>query len=108
MPYVFTTSYIPYNKGPEVTKLYLSTVKKFNSETKGLFKEIITNSVKARKDYIEVVGVSDVEDNNLGKFLKIHQKYMAQYHNIEGYSYDIEVRYKITEALEMIGMKMPE
>ena len=108
MVYIFTTNYVPYNKGTELTKLYLSTIKKFNSEAKGLFKEIIANAVKAKKDYIEVIGVNEVDDNNLAKFLKAQQKYMAQFHNIEGYSYDIEIRYKITEALEMIGMKMPE
>lgn len=31
-----------------------------------------------------------------------------EYHQIEGFKYQIDVRFKATEALEMIGMKMPK
>jgi len=107
MPYVFVTGYLPYNKAEEATKIYVENIKEFRSEVRGLRKEIISNAVKARKDHIETVGVSEVEEGNLAKFLLLQQKYMTKSHNIEGYNYDIEVRFKITEALEMIGMKAP-
>ncbi len=55
MPYVFVTSYLPYNKTNDAAKLYVATLKEFRSTIKGLSKEIIPNAVKARKDYIEVV-----------------------------------------------------
>lgn len=108
MPYVFVTSYLPYDKTAEIAKLYLSTLKDYNSDTKGLRKEVVPNSVIARKDYIEVVSVHDVEEANLAKFIQVQQKWMTQYHGIEGHSYTIEVRFKVAEAVEMIGMKMPE
>ena len=108
MPYVFTTAFLPYNKGTEAAKRFVETIKEYRSSTRGLFKEIISNAVKARKDYIESVSVADVEEGKLKEFLLAEQKYMAKYHDIEGYSYTIEVRFKITEALEMIGMKAPE
>ncbi len=109
MPYVFTTSYIPYNKANDIAKIYVATVKEFRSAVKGLSKEIITNAVKARRDCLEVTGIHDVEEGKLKEFLLVQQKYMTKYHDIgEGYGYDIEVRFKITEALEMIGIKMPE
>ena len=109
MPYVFVTSYLPYNKTAEIAKIYLDTIKDYRSDRRALSKELIPNSVIAKKDYIEVVSVHDVEESNLAKFLQIQQKWMTQYHNVgENYGYEIEVRFKITEALEMIGMKMPE
>lgn len=108
MPYVFTTSYIPYNKSTEVAKIYIATIKEYRSLTRGLHKEIVPNAVKARKDYIESTGVHDVTENKLQEFLLAEQKYLSNFHDIEGYSYTIEVRFKITEALEMVGMKMPE
>jgi hypothetical protein len=109
MPYVFVTSYLPYTKAAESAKLWVSTVKEYNSEVRGLRKELIPNAVKARKDYIEVVSVDDVEESNLGKFLKIIQKYMTKFHDLGGgYGYNIEVRAKAVEALEIIGLKMPE
>ena len=109
MPYVFTTSYLPYKKTIDAAKIYVNTLKEFRAEVRGLRKEIIPNAVKARKDHIEVVGVSEVEESKLAKFLQIQQKYMTKYHDLgEGHGYDIEVRFNATEALEMIGFKMPE
>ena len=108
MPYVFITSYLPYTKTNDAAKIYVASLKEFRTAIKGLSKELIPNAVKARKKYLEVTGIHDVEESNLAKFLLIQQKYMTKYHNLEGYSYDIEVRFKVTEALEMIGMKMPE
>ena len=109
MPYVFTTSYLPLNKTKEIAKIYVDTLKDYRAEVRGLRKEIIPNAVKARKDHIEVVGVSEVEEGNLTQYLLISQKFMTRYHDIgEGYGYDIEVRFKAAEALEMIGFKMPD
>ena len=33
---------------------------------------------------------------------------MTAYQEVEEFSYSIEVRYKVTEALEVLGMKVPE
>lgn len=109
MPYVFITSYLPFNKTKDAAKIYVASLKEYRSSIKGLGKEIIPNAVKARKDFIEVTGIYDVETSNLTEFLLNQQKYMTKYHDLgEGYGYDIEVRFKVTEALEMIGFKMPE
>ena len=108
MPYIFVTNYIPYNKTQEAAKIFLDILKDYSAETKGVGNYIIPNAVKARKDHIEVVGVAEVEESNVGKYLQIEQKYQANFHNIEGYSYTIEVRLKVQEALEMMGLKMPK
>lgn len=108
MPYVFTTSYFPANKGNELAKKYVETIKEYRAKTKGLHKELVPNAVKSRKDFIETTAVHDVTENKLQEFLLAEQNYMSKFHNIEGFSYTIEVRFKITEALEMIGLKMPE
>jgi len=33
---------------------------------------------------------------------------LINYHKIEGFRYQMDVRFKATEALSMIGIKMPE
>jgi hypothetical protein len=33
---------------------------------------------------------------------------MTAYQEVDGFIYSIEVRYKVTEALEVLGMKAPE
>jgi hypothetical protein len=108
MPYVFTTSYFPANKASELAKIYVQSIKEFNAQTRGLHKEIVPNAVKSRRDYIETTGIHDVTDNKLQEFLLAEQRYMAKFHGVEGFSYTIEVRFKVTEALETIGLKMPE
>ena len=108
MPYVFTTSYIPNHKTREAAKIYVETIKEFRSNIRGLSKEIIPNSVKARKDCIEVIGVHEIKPEKLEDFLLIQQREMVNYHKVEGFHYEIEVRFNISEALEMLGMKAPE
>ena len=108
MPYVITTTKFPLNKAEEAAKIYVDTLKEFRSAQKALTKEIVPNAVKATDDGIESIGVHDVKQGKLEEFLLLIQKYMVNYHNIEGYKYTIEVRFKAVEALDMIGMKMPE
>jgi len=108
MPYVFTYSYVPVHKINKSAEIYLKEMKDARSATRPLAKEIIPNAVKATMEGLEVISVHDVKEGKLEEFLKAQQKLMVAYHAIEGYKYNIEVRFKITEALEMIGMKMPE
>ena len=108
MPYVFIYNLIPAHKIAESAEIYLKEVKDTRSTIRALAKEIIPNAVKSNMEGIEVIGVYDVKEGKLEEFLNFQQKLMVAYHDIEGYKYNIEVRFKITEALEMIGMKMPE
>ncbi|MEJ2249813.1 MAG: hypothetical protein P8Y97_09155 [Candidatus Lokiarchaeota archaeon] len=108
MPYVFITSYLPNERSAEAAKIYLEFFKEDRSKYKPLSKEIIPNAVKARKDCIEVTGVHDIKEGKLEEFLVLQQNLMVRYHKIEGFRYEIEVRFKVTEALEMLGFKPPE
>ena len=108
MLYVFTYSLIPYNKIAKSAEIYLKEIKDSRSTLRALAKEIIPNAAKATLEGLEVISVHDVKEGKLEEFLKAQQKLMVAYHAIEGYKYKIEVRFKITEALEMIGMKMLE
>ena len=108
MPYVFTYNLVPGHKINKSAEIYLKERKEERAAMRPLAKEIIPNAVKATMEGIEVISVHDVKEGKLEEFLNLQQKLMVAYHDIEGYKYNIEVRFKITEALEMIGMKMPE
>ena len=108
MPYVFTYSLVPAHKIQKSAELYLEEMKDARSATRPLAKEIIPNAVKATIDGIETISVYDIKEGKLEEFLKTQQKLMVAYHAIEGFKYNFEVRFKVTEALEMVGMKMPE
>ena len=102
MPYVFIHSYFPGHKAEEISKIYLEEDRKFRVASRGLAKEIIPNAVLSTPEGMDVIGVQDVKEGNLEKFL------MVPYQRIEGFKYKIVVRLKITEAMAMIGLKAPE
>jgi len=108
MPYVFTYSYVPLHKINESVEVYLKEMKDARSATRPLAKEIIPNAAKGTMEGLQTISVYDVKEGKLEEFLITQQKLMVAYHVIEGFKYNIEVRFKVTEALEMIGMKMPE
>jgi len=108
MPYVFTYSYVPVHKINKSAEIYLKEMKEARSATRPLAKEIIPNAAKGTMEGLQTISVYDVKEGKLEEFLITQQKLMVAYHAIEGFKYNIEVRFKITEALEMVGMKMPE
>ena len=108
MPYVFTTSLFPPDKSQQLAEINIQGLKEFRAGARGLGKEVISNAVKATTNGIEVIGVWDVKEGKLEDFLLHQQKEMTRYHEVEGFSYSIDVRFKIVEALEMLGMKYPE
>ena len=57
---------------------------------------------------MSVISVYDVKEGKLEEMMAVQQRHLLVYHDIPGYRYRMEVRFKVTEALEMLGMKMPE
>lgn len=108
MPYVFSTSIFPPHTTNKLAKIYVDSLKDFRPKQRALAKEIIPNAVKSTDAGIEVIGVMDVKEGKLDEYLLLAQQYMTKFHDIEGFRYRIEVRFKVTEALEMLGLKFPE
>ncbi len=108
MPYVFITSSFPPHTANKIAKRYVDSLKEFRSKLRNLSKEIIPNAIKATTEGIESIGVHDIKEGKLEEFLVLIHQYMTNFHEIEGHRYQIDVRFKVTEAMEMIGLKMPE
>ena len=108
MPYMFTYNIFPPDQAENISKIYLKEIKEARAALRPLAKEVITNAVKATMDGMTVISVYDAKEGKLEELLKLQQKLLLAYHEIEGYKYRIEVRFKVTEALEMLGMKIPE
>ncbi|MHA1240005.1 MAG: hypothetical protein ACTSQU_04350 [Promethearchaeota archaeon] len=108
MPYMFTYNIFPADQAENISKIYLKEMKEARAALRPLAKEIIANSIKATMDGMSAISVFDVKEGKLEEILKLQQELILAYHEIPGYKYRIEVRFKATEALGMIGMKMPE
>jgi len=108
MPYLFTYNIFPNEQAENIAKAYLKVVKEERAEWRPLAKEIISNAVKGTIDGMSVISVYDVKEGKLEELLAIQQKHLLVYQNIPGYRYRMELRFKVTEALGMIGMKFLE
>lgn len=108
MPYMFTYNIFPADQAENISKIYLKEMKEARAALRPLAKEIIPNSVKATMEGMSAISVFDIKEGKLEEVLKLQQELLLAYHEIPGYRYNIEVRFKATEALGMIGMKMPE
>ncbi len=108
MPYLFTYNIFPPEQAEAISKIYLSKIKEERAAMRPLAKEIIPNAVRATTEGMSVISVFDVKEGKLEECLALQQKQLLAYHVIPGYKYKMEVRFKATEALEMLGMKIPE
>ena len=108
MPYMFTYNIFPADQAKNISEIYLKEMKEARAALRLLAKEIIANSVKATMEGMSAISIFDVKEGKLEELLKLQQELLLAYHEIPGYRYRIEVRFKATEALGMIGMKMPE
>jgi hypothetical protein len=108
IPYLFTYNIFPPDQTGNISKAYLKVVKEERSEWRPLAKEIISNAVKGTEEGISVISVYDVKEGKLEEMMAVQQKHLLVYHDIPGYRYRMEVRFKVTEAIEMLGMKFPE
>jgi len=105
---MFTYSVFPNDQGENIAKVYIKEIKEARAKLRPLGKEVVPNAVKATTDGITVIGIWEVKEGKLDEILKAQQKLLLAYNGIEGYRYRIEVRFNITEALEMLGLKAPE
>ena len=108
MPYIFTYNIFPPEQAEAISKIYLSRMKEERAALRPLVKEIISNAVKATIEGMSVISVFDVKEGKLEECLALQQKQLLDYHVIPGYKYKIEVRFNVVEAIEMLGMKVPE
>ncbi len=107
MPYIFVTGYYPTHKVPEVVKKYFESRKKFPpGEGPG---EIVVDAVtRATKDGLETITITKVTNEDLGEALGRSMNSLVLFQPIEGFEYSIITYASIEEALESIGMKMPD
>ena len=108
MPYVFITSIFPPHTTEQLARIYVDSLKEYRSKLRAAGKEIIPNALKSTTQGIESINVWDIKEGKLEEFLLIEAQGMKNYYQIDGFRYQMDVRFKATEALGMIGIKMPE
>ena len=90
-PYVFVTSIFPSNASKILAEIYVKTLKDLRSQLREKGKEIIPNAIKVTTKSIDVIGIWDIKEGKLEEFLAIEQKALTNYHDAEGYRYQMDV-----------------
>lgn len=107
MPYIFVTGYYPTHKVPEVVKKWFEARKKF-PPGEGPDEIVVEAATTANKDGLETVTISKVTHEDLGEALLRIMRSMVLYQPIEGFEYSIMTYSSLEDALESVGMKMPD
>ncbi len=107
MPYIFVTGYYPTHIRDEVIKKWVEQRRKF-PEDPSLAEVIIDVANKLTKKGAKVVIIYKAKEGKLDEALTYISKAMYIYQDIEGFEYEVEVYGTAAEAMEIIGMKMPE
>ncbi len=107
MPYIIIKTQFPFNKAREVAEHYIEEKKKYPTD-KSLRKNILEGALKVSGNVIKSLNVIEVKTGKLDEALIKMQNIMIDYHDIEGYQYEMEVYFNLGEAMGLIGMKPPK
>lgn len=107
MPYIITTSSYPTHKAKKVAELYFDMLKEFPPD-RSIEKELVPAAVTTTDRGIRVVNISLAKAGKLEEVYHRTGKAMAMFQSIEGFEYSIRVWSTVVEALETLGMKLPE
>ena len=107
MVYIMITSYYPGHKAEEVGKKYIE-VRNTSKLKPSHAKRIVPVGVFSTADGFRITAIYDVKPGQLEDSIKILTESMLKFSEVEGYSYTMETLLSGSEAMPMIGMKMPE
>ena len=106
MPYIVVKSQWPSNKTTEVVNKAFEIAPKYPSDPNS--ESIIPNCVKASGDGIVNLTIIEVKKGKFEEAFTRTTQYWAEYHDIEGFEYSVEVWMTQIEAFSGIGRKPPE
>ena len=107
MGYIFSTIWFPPVKGEEVGKKFLEVAKKFPPD-KSFGKTVFPGALMRTKSGIKSISMFEVKDGKLEAALERVNEVLAAYSEIEGVNSTVETMAIVAEALELLGIKMPE
>ena len=103
MPYIITRCWYPLHQAGEPGKKYLEVMKKYPPD-ESIAKPIVPVAVTSTKDGIETLSISEVESQKVGDAYHREARIMAEFREIDGFSYELKFWSKVDEALDMIGL----
>jgi hypothetical protein len=107
MVLLVTTIWVPASKAIEVGKKFLEVSSKYPDDPSS-GKSVLRVAVKTTKDGIKTMGITEIVKGKVEEVLANANEQMLLYSEIEGLRYKIETWMSGTEALPLVGLKMPK
>jgi len=108
MPIVVILSQWPHSASEEIGKAYIEVMKKYPVD-KSLYKPTLSACVKATQEGFKGLAIDDVKEGKLQETLDLVYRRMLMFGNlVKSLKYEIDVYMSGTEAMPMVGLKMPE
>ena len=98
--FIVGTTYMPPNKGTEVAKRFLQAVKPLPPFLKR--RNVLVTA--AGEEWFKALAICEVDDAKVADAIKELIKYVAQFIDIEGYRYQVELMLNAEEAIPLIGI----
>jgi hypothetical protein len=103
MPYIVNKSWYPLSKAIEVGQKFLEAEKKY-PEDESLGTRVVPAAINTNKKGLEILSITEVKEGKLSESLTRTYNYFKEFHDIDGFSYKVEVMPNLQEGLEVLGL----
>ena len=107
MPIIMIENRYPVNKNNEVVTTWLSALEK-HPRPEGLFTPLVESAVSSDLNGLKVLSAYQPAPGKYEETSAYLRKFIAEFYDIEGYSYEFSTWATIEEAMESIGQTAPE
>ncbi len=106
MPYLVTMMWYPTHMNNEIVKKYIKIRKSYPAKDE-LFISLCS-PLMVTKEGIKVMTVRETKKGKFEEALTYTTKFLNEFLDIEGYSYQIDVWHTFDEALAVGGIELPD
>jgi len=107
MPIIFIESQYPVHKNKEVLAAWLGAIEKY-PEPEGLFTTLVDTAVSSDKNGLKVLSAFLINPGKYEEASAYFRKFITEFFDIEGYSYEFSNWSTIEEAMQSIGQQPPK
>ncbi len=105
MVLVVATIIFPHAKSSEVAKKNMELIRKYPTDPS--IGKVLIIGVRATLEGMKVFAVGEAKKGKVEDFMSHLVKLYQEYTDLEGYRYEIELYFDVTEAYKVLGMEAP-
>ena len=107
MSIMFIENQYPVHKNKEVLAAWFGAIEKY-PQPEGLFTTLVDTAVSSDKNGLKVLSAHLINPGKYEEASAYWRKFLTEFFDIEGYSYEFSNWSTIEEAMESIGQQAPE